>query len=981
MSLTAWQDNGSLERELALYAELAKHDCKTSIISWGDLRDKAIAARYPWLTVYVNRWHLPQHQYEKLMPLLHAWPLAHADIIKSNQTNGSDCALRCARLWRKPFIARCGYIWSELCKNMGSSDLAIAKDLEQNAYSRCTRGIVTTNEAKNFLVSQYGISKDKITVLPNYVLQDYYAPPLPDYTQRSPFIVTQVGRLAEEKNLFALIEACVALPVTLRLVGEGPLKDDLRQQAERLGVSIEFSGTVSTAQLPRLLAETTIFTLVSQHEGHPKALIEAMARGCAVLGTRVPGIASLIEHEKNGLLCSTDPASIQASLKRLLNDATLRERLGRQARESALHFHLPEVVAREMEIYQHVPHNSLIHKGLIAVSCAAKVLPKLLFKLLRKLASHTLSSVHVLHSTASRRVDTNLDRLTTQLIFRQTSRKAPADALRFLFNLEARIYSLEGAQAVSYGGGIHTKHRHTHYHNFFVERLQPGERILDIGCGIGFLAYDMASKGGGHVTGIELNAENVTIARQRFSHPNIKFIHGDALKDLPSGSYDTVVLSNVLEHLPGRVDFLRKIRERLRPARFLLRVPLFERDWRVPLKKELGVEWRLDTTHETEYTQEQFAYELACADLYITDFQIRWGEIWCEASNRIPYADAVPAHPLITVLMATYNDETYVGEAIASILRQTERNFIFLIVDDASTDNTGEILQDFARRDARVRILKNNSRQGLTASLNRGLEHIETPYIARMDADDLSLPKRFERQLAYMESHPEIVAAGSRILFFYSEDRDVVPSVWAVPTSSAAIREQTFLIGPQISHPSAFIKTTALKSVGGYREQFQTTQDYDLWLRLLDRFNLGNAPEALILYRCHKKAISQARAQEQAINHVLAMISSEFRRERRADPLSNKEPGVVLLFDLLDYSRPSFWIWIHLLAHRAIPEKASLLLRTLDLIPQLEKVASTGCMQPSDWQVVHKILSDAQELSSKARYAELCRFAKSLSGD
>ncbi len=258
---------------------------------------------------------------------------------------------------------------------------------------------------------------------------------------------------------------------------------------------------------------------------------------------------------------------------------------------------------------------------------------------------------------------------------------------------------------MAYDGGIHTKHRHTHYHDFFVERLQPGERVLDIGCGNGFLACDMAAKGGGHVTGIELNAENVATARQKFSHPNVQFIHGDALKDLPAGAYDTVVLSNVLEHLPGRVDFLRNIRERLRPARFLLRVPLFERDWRVPLKKELGVEWRLDATHETEYTQEQFACELACADLYITDFQIRWGEIWCEARSDVPYAQERHANPRVTVLMAVHNGEQYLETAVNSILRQTLRDFDFLIVDDASTDATPRMLANFAAKDARIQIL------------------------------------------------------------------------------------------------------------------------------------------------------------------------------------------------------------------------------------------------------------------------------------
>lgn len=913
MSLTAWQENGSLGRELALYAELAKHGCKTSIISWGDRRDKAIAARYPWLAVYVNRWHLPQQRYEKLMPLLHAWPLIQADVIKSNQINGSDCALRCAQLWKKPFVARCGYLWSKFCANMGSSDLAMAQNAERAAYSSCAHGIVTTDEAKDFLVEQYQISKNKLTVIPNYVLQDYYAPPLPDYTPRQPFIITQVGRLSEEKNLFALIEACVGLPVILRLVGEGPLKEDLRQQAQRLGVSVEFRGTVPTAQLPPLLAESAIVTLVSHHEGHPKALIEAMARGCAVLGTRAPGIAPLIEHERNGLLCATDAASIQAGLKSLLDDASLRARLGKQARESAACFHLSSVAARELEICHLLPRHSAMRKSLTAV----KLFPGLLSRFLRKLASHV-----------SQRVDANLDRLTARLISRQASRKPPADALRFLFNLEARIYSLEGSQAVAYDGGIHTKHRHTHYHDFFVERLQPGERVLDIGCGNGFLACDMAAKGGGHVTGIELNAENVATARQKFSHPNVQFIHGDALKDLPAGAYDTVVLSNVLEHLPGRVDFLRNIRERLRPARFLLRVPLFERDWRVPLKKELGVEWRLDATHETEYTQEQFACELACADLYITDFQIRWGEIWCEARSDVPYAQERHANPRVTVLMAVHNGEQYLETAVNSILRQTLRDFDFLIVDDASTDATPQMLANFAAKDARIQILTNETNLGLTASLNRGIAQIETPYIARMDADDISVPERLERQVAYMEKHPEIGAVGCGTGIF-NANPDIFCKRYQPPIAPAIARQMTLLIAPQISHPTALIRTKECKKINGYRPCFRYAQDYDLWLRLLEITQISNLPQALLFYRNHTNSISESKKKEQIILHTLALQSFECRNSNLSDPLLGNSPSFELLKSLLNPSKASFYVFFYLLSDRMFDEEKYFILETL----------------------------------------------------
>ena len=97
------------------------------------------------------------------------------------------------------------------------------------------------------------------------------------------------------------------------------------------------------------------------------------------------------------------------------------------------------------------------------------------------------------------------------------------------------------------------------------------------------------------------------------------------------GAFDTIILSNVLEHLPNRSQFLRETVERIRPSRILLRVPVFERDWRVPLKQELGIDYRLDDTHLTEYTLESFAAEMAAAGLLVIHQEVRWGEIWAEA--------------------------------------------------------------------------------------------------------------------------------------------------------------------------------------------------------------------------------------------------------------------------------------------------------------------------------------------------------------
>jgi SAM-dependent methyltransferase len=201
--------------------------------------------------------------------------------------------------------------------------------------------------------------------------------------------------------------------------------------------------------------------------------------------------------------------------------------------------------------------------------------------------------------------------------------------IRTLFKLDAVLYYLQQQASIQYGNGIHPKHRLINYHQFFTKRLRPDETVLDIGCGYGVLAYSMAEVGA-TVTGIDFSERNLNGAKKEFSHSNITYIWGDVLQTEFNKPFDVVVMSNVLEHLTGRPEFLRRVIQSVSPKRFLIRVPLFERDWRVPLKKELGVEYRLDPTHEIEYTQEVFAEEMSQAGLEPVYIEYRWGEIWAE---------------------------------------------------------------------------------------------------------------------------------------------------------------------------------------------------------------------------------------------------------------------------------------------------------------------------------------------------------------
>lgn len=208
------------------------------------------------------------------------------------------------------------------------------------------------------------------------------------------------------------------------------------------------------------------------------------------------------------------------------------------------------------------------------------------------------------------------------------------EAVRNLLQTYDDVYVRLDQAAIAYDKGVHVKHRLTRYHDFFVERVRPGERVLDVGSGKGELAHDLVTRAGATVVGIDHDSSHLAFARSRFVHQQLEFREGDALERLPEGDFDVVVLSNVLEHLGPRVDFLQRVIASAKPKRLLFRVPVYARDWTVPLREEVGLSPFWDPDHEVEYDADSFRAELADAGLEITELVLNWGEIWAEAKPR-----------------------------------------------------------------------------------------------------------------------------------------------------------------------------------------------------------------------------------------------------------------------------------------------------------------------------------------------------------
>lgn len=200
----------------------------------------------------------------------------------------------------------------------------------------------------------------------------------------------------------------------------------------------------------------------------------------------------------------------------------------------------------------------------------------------------------------------------------------------------------------------------------------------------------------------------------------------------------------------------------------------------------------------------------------------------------------------VTVLMSVRNGEPYVEEAVQSVLTQTYEDFKFLILDNASTDRTLEIIRDF--RDPRVELVALGQDLGQTGALNRGLALADTPYIARMDADDVALPMRLGRQMGFLAGHPGVALVGSWFEVIDPEGR--VISRHTPPAGHTEVLKAMLFENPFAHTSTAFNRRAAL-ACGGYDASFRCAQDYALWWRIALAHPVAIVPEFLAQVRLH----------------------------------------------------------------------------------------------------------------------------------
>jgi glycosyltransferase involved in cell wall biosynthesis len=241
--------------------------------------------------------------------------------------------------------------------------------------------------------------------------------------------------------------------------------------------------------------------------------------------------------------------------------------------------------------------------------------------------------------------------------------------------------------------------------------------------------------------------------------------------------------------------------------------------------------------------------------------------------------------PLISVILPVYNAELYLKDAIDSILGQSLTDFEFIIIDDASSDNSIDIIKSYS--DTRIVFLQKPINTGYTDSLNMAIDISKGEYIARMDADDISLKERFRKQFDYMDSNPDVLVLGTRYKVIGRDETSVT-----LPIIFPEVKLFSLTYSP-IAHPTAFIRRNVFGKYGlRYNKKMEPAEDYDLWTRILDFGQIENLTEVLLHYRKHQGQISNKK------ESIQIEAANQIRRKQLAKLMSFNDKSYDIDFAL-----------------------------------------------------------------------------------
>ncbi len=300
------------------------------------------------------------------------------------------------------------------------------------------------------------------------------------------------------------------------------------------------------------------------------------------------------------------------------------------------------------------------------------------------------------------------------------------------------------------------------------------------------------------------------------------------------------------------------------------------------------------------------------------------------------------SEPAVSVVMPVRNGESYLAEAMDSILNQTLSDFEFIVVDNCSNDRTPEILREYEKKDRRIQVYEQDL--DLVEGRNLGCKVAAAELIAIMDADDVAFPNRLERQVRFLERKPEIALIGGGVVI--TDGQGVPHGEIRYPVENRLIREALF-DGPSFTHATIVMRRDAFLAVGGYRKPFRYAGDYDLLLRIAERFDMANLYDPVLYHRVHLEQITVRHRKQQAVLSLVAKKASEVRRQNGHDPLLQVEELTPAVLDELSIGDEAILecLVASLLWSAATLSQASYGVPALELLDEAIALSRTGRVQ------------------------------------
>jgi glycosyltransferase involved in cell wall biosynthesis len=354
-SLKKWHEFGILERELSLYYRLEKY-YNITIISYGDKNEYKFINDKSKIKIISNITNTNLILYSLYLPIKYKNIFKKSSFYKTNQLWGAHVAIWVKLFINKPLILRQGFdFFKQTTKNQTNFiKILLYKIYEFISFRFCNLSIISTNKIKNDLIKRYKFIKNKIFVVPNYVIIKKYE--IIKFKEKLSYNFIFAGRLENEKNLYNLIRAFKVLKNhNLSIIGNGSLEKDLKKIAKNIK-NISFYDRQDQKILLNYINKSDFFILPSLIEGHPKILLEAMSTGTIVISSCYDGINEVIQNKKNGFICGFTSNSIISTINQIINsDKKIFDKISKEAKDFVRkNYDLSKIVNKEKMIYNKI---------------------------------------------------------------------------------------------------------------------------------------------------------------------------------------------------------------------------------------------------------------------------------------------------------------------------------------------------------------------------------------------------------------------------------------------------------------------------------------------------------------------------------------------------------------------------------------------------------------------------------------------------